>query len=436
MTSTTRAHICLAFALTISAVAGWRFVRQWQPETLFPSQAMTKQAMLSDFHPPLKGTAGDTAVYFFDSGEPGGTVLLCGGSHANEPAAYIAAVTILENLHITQGRAIIIPRTNNAAFMHHDSQEASPAGYHIATPHGPRYFRHGSRLTLPVRQWPDPTIYINPRGEFWEERVAADPKGTAGNPGPGGQTLAGVDSRNINRAYPGRADGSLTEQTAYAIVQLIREEKVDVAIDFHEASPEYPTINVMVAHQRAQDTASWAELLLSEDGVQISADASALTLRGLSHREWGDAAPVQSALFESANVVMGRLKGRTREEQITKGEDGAYWRVQLIQERLNRRLEKQAREMEAQGRTPGERSQRIINVEIPKEGIPIELRAGRHVQAAMRFVEAFSELNPGREIALANLPYYDDLIENGIGDYLHGPRGEPPARGAGPENDN
>lgn len=422
-----RAHICLGVALLFAAVAGWRFVRQWKPEPLYPSPAMTRQIMLSNYHPPLKGTVGDTEVYFFDSGEPGGTVLFCGGTHANEPAAYIAAVTILENLQITRGRAIVIPRTNKAGFMHHDSQEAFPAGYHVPTPSGPRYFRLGSRLTLPVRQWPDPTIYINPRGVFWDEQAAKDPKAVA-NPGPGRQTLAGVDSRNINRAYPGHPRGSLTEQMAYAIVMLIREEKVDVAIDFHEASPEYPTINVMVAHERAQETASWAELALSEDGVTISADASALTLRGLSHREWGDAAPVQSVLFETANVVMGRLKGRTSEDQITRGVDGAYWRVQMIQERLNRRLAARAKKLEARGLPPGERTQRIINVAVPQEGISLEKRTGRHVQAAMRFVEAFSELNPDREIALANLPTYDELLEHGVGRFLHGPGGEPPGR--------
>ena len=42
---------------------------------------------------------------------------------------------------------------------------------------------------------------------------------------------------------PGRPDGSITEKMAYAIVEMIKKEKVDLAFDLHEASPEYPVVN-------------------------------------------------------------------------------------------------------------------------------------------------------------------------------------------------
>lgn len=186
----------------------------------------------------------------------------------------------------------------------------------------------------------------------------------------------------------------------------------------------------MVAHQRAQGITSWAELLLANDGIDISTDSSSLRLRGLSHREWGDAADVLSVLFESTNVVQGRLKGRTHEDQITKGYDEAYIRVQMIQDQLNERLEAKARELEAQGRVVVERSRKILNVRMPPEGVPMEVRVGRHVGATLRLVEAFNDEHPDKFIELENLPSYQDIKAKGMGHYLHGPKGERPAAAA------
>ena len=53
-----------------------------------------------------------------------------------------------------------------------------------------------------------------------------------------GQSLSGSENRNINRTYPGKADGTLTEMMSYGIVQLINTENIDVTVDLHEASPE------------------------------------------------------------------------------------------------------------------------------------------------------------------------------------------------------
>ncbi len=422
-----RASGLLAAGLAIAAVAGTRFVSQWRSEPLFPSPAMTQLRMLSEWHEPLEGTAGDTEVYVYDSGTEGGTLLVLGGTHPNEPAAHVAAVAMVENLEATAGRVLVIPRANRAAFMHNDSQEAMVQRYAIETPHGARTFRNGSRFTNPVRQWPDPTIYINPRGEHWDDYAAEHPDHAEWNPGPGGQVLAGVDSRNLNRVYPGDPNGTLTEQIGHAILTMIREENVDLAIDFHEASPEYPTINVMVAHQRAEGIATWAELLLSDDGVQIATDSSSPRLRGLSHREWGDADDVLSVLFESANVSQGRLKGRTTEEQITEGFDETYLRAQIIQGQLNEKLAARAADADERGEEAGERSRRILYVEIPEEGTPMGVRAGRHITAAQRLVEAYNDEYFERPIGIAGLPEYGDLVRYGVGPFLHGPEGEPPA---------
>lgn len=424
-----RAHLLLAFGVIICLISGWRFVIMWTPEPLFPSPAVTETRMLSDWHPPLANTRGDTEVYIFDSGVPGGTMLICGGTHPNEPAAYITAVVILENLQVEEGRVIVIPRTNAAAFMHNDSQEAMVQFFHLETPTGPRPFRNGSRVTAPVFQWPDPTIYINPRGDGFDEiqeKYIDEFPSLRGNPGPGNQMLAGIDSRNLNRAFPGTPNGTLTEQIAYAVTTLIREENVDLALDYHEASPEYPTNNVMVAHQRAEDMVSWAELLLSDDDMPIATETSSLQLRGLSHREWGDTTDALSVLFESANVAMGRMKGRSTEEQIVTGYDGAYVRVMHIQRALNERLAARAAAAEAAGRHVTERSRRILAVDIPNEGISMDERVGRHLQATLRLLESYNDEFFDKPIAISGVPGIRDMRTSGVGMFLHGPDGSPP----------
>jgi hypothetical protein len=425
------ASILLVLGLAVAAVAGRSFVQQWNEEAIHPSPTLTRKGMLSDYHPPLKGTRGDTAIYYFESGVPGGTLLLAGGTHPNEPAGYMAAVTIVENLRATAGRVIVIPRANASAFSHNDSQDAAVQRYHIQTPGGPRAFRNGSRLTNPVHQWPDPTIYVNPTDPNWEE-THAKYCGLFGpcapdNPGPGGQPLAGVDSRNLNRVYPGKPTGTITEQVAHAVMVLLRTENVDLAIDYHEASLEYPTINVMVSHQRAQEMVSWAELTLADEDILIATESSSTRLRGLSHREWGDGSQAFSVLFESANPAMGRLKGRTSEDQIVAGQDFAYQRLQQIQIRLNEHLQREAERLEALGRTPRERSRKILQIEYPEDGLPLAVRVGRHVEATKHLVEAFNMEYPEKEIGLESLPGYRQLKADGLGKYLAGPGGERPS---------
>lgn len=429
---TIRAHIILVLVGLVIILSGSRFLRQRQVEPIFPSSALTETRMLSEYHGSLAGTLGDTKAYFFDSGEPGGTLLVLGGTHANESAGAMAAVLLVENVQVSSGRVIVIPHANASGFTHCDSQEAMLQRYAIETPAGPRWFRVGSRFTNPVAQWPDPTLFISSPGPFWEDHKKAFPGDVEGNPGPGGSILAGADGRNLNRCYPGLPDGTLTEQIAFAMTTLILRENVDLAIDLHEAAPEYPTINVIVAHQRAEMVALGAELLLDEEGMRIATDTSVISLRGLSHREWGDATQAMACLMESACPSMGRFKGRTDPAQIVAGRDGGYIRAQRIQDQLNAKLA-QRRENLAEGEKGSvERARRIVQVEIPEEGIPLSTRAGRHLSGIVRLAESFNYETDGDPIGLTNVPTLAELQSNEIAAYLHGPNGEPPqAQGSG-----
>jgi len=364
------AAVLLALTISIVALVTPDFRRMHEEEPIRKGAGVTTVKKLSDYFDGLKGTAGDTQVFVLDSGIPGGTALLLGGTHPNEPSGFLSAVLLIENAKPTKGRMIIIPRANNSGFSHTDYTEGAPQRFHLKAASGERWFRFGSRATNPTDQWPDPDIYVH----------AAS-----------GQKLSGSETRNLNRAYPGRADGTLTEKVAFGIVQLIRQEKVAMAIDLHEASPEYPVINAIVAHDRAMDIAAEVTIGLQMDGLKIGLEPSPKSLRGLSHREWGDATDTLAILMETANPAQGRLRGATNEQLVLTGKDPMYERAA----KLNR-----------------------LFVPYDAKGQPIELRVARHVTAVNEFLMVLSKKKPQQAVVLAKVPSYSDMVKKGIGPYF------------------
>ncbi len=69
-----------------------------------PGDGVTDQRKLSDYFAPLKDTNLDTDVFILDSGKPGATALLIGGTHGNELAGSVAALVALENSVVTAGQ--------------------------------------------------------------------------------------------------------------------------------------------------------------------------------------------------------------------------------------------------------------------------------------------------------------------------------------------
>ena len=47
---------------------------------------------------------------------PGGVALVYGGTHANETAAVMSAITYIENVSVSQGKLFVIPQANLSAF--------------------------------------------------------------------------------------------------------------------------------------------------------------------------------------------------------------------------------------------------------------------------------------------------------------------------------
>jgi hypothetical protein len=376
-----RGPLLLGAALLAAILAGRDFLSQRELEPLVPGPGVVAERRLADWHPSLAGTRHDTEVWLLDSGQPGGTALILGGVHPNEPAGFLAAVLLLENLVVNRGRVWLLPRANASGFSATEPQEGHPQRFSIPAADGsPRWFRMGSRLTNPLDQWPDPEIAVHR---------------------PSGQALAGSETRNLNRAFPGRERGSATEQVAWAIRQLLADEQVDLLIDLHEASIEYPVINAIVSHERAGELAASAVVGLEMAGFDFSLEPSPRNLRGLSHRELGDALPgLWATLLESANPIQGRLRGRTGVEQILAGRDACYLAAQEIG---------------------------LNQVPFPPEGIPIELRVARHLEAVHQLCDALEWIAPEKAIGLSGLPGSHELLEQGLSPWLR-PLADPGAR--------
>lgn len=358
--------------LCFSALAIWylsgQFLSMREAEPIYPGPGVTEVKLLSNWYPDLAGTAGDTEVYILKGEKEGSSMLVLGGTHPNEPSGLVGAVLLIENAVPKEGTLYVIPRTNNSAMTCTDPQEGAPMRFRVDTPSGERWFRFGSRATNPIHQWPDPEIYVHASS---------------------GQRLSGSETRNINRSYPGRTDGNFTEKMAYGVAQLVRQEGIDIEVDLHEASPEYPTINALVAHEDAMALASQSLINMQIEGMNIGLEPSPKNLHGLTHRELGDYTDTMALLMETSNPSQGRLRGRTNADLVVNGKDKFYVMAA------------------GYGR---------LYVPYDEAGHPLSMRVARHVTGVAQIAAAYTELGLGN-LVLEGLPPYS-VLESDIGTYL------------------
>ena len=368
------AALILLGALAVTAISAKSYLHMQDPgedvDRVAPAAGF-EHRRLSDYFAGLAGTAGDTDVYVQHGPEAGGTVLVLGGTHANEPAGVIAAVVLLERARVEQGTLIIVPYANMMARTHTFPQDAHPQTFGFETVAGTsRRFRYGARTTNPVDEWPNPDIYIHPQSR---------------------QTMAGIERSNLNRAHPGVADGGPTERLAYGFMRLIELEGVDLAIDLHEASPEYPVVDALVAHERAMELAAMVTMELEFEGIPMRLEPSPQNLRGLSHREWGDASDTLAILMETCNASAGRFRGRTDEALILDGEDKAY-----------------------------DKAADLGRLYVPWESWDKRMaeRVGRHVTSVTLLADNLGFVREDAPVRIAGLPAYAELSEQGVGAFL------------------
>ena len=361
-------------ALLFAVPASVDFLKMHKNEEIAENPNLTEVKMLSAYAPRLKGTDLDTEVYFFDSGVEGGTFLILGGTHPNESAGMLSAVALIENIEVTEGRVIIIPRTNNSGFTHTSPLDGMQDFFTLTlSDDSERSFRVGNRLTNPVDQWPDVNYY----------------EGTSG------RTIYGTENpevRNVNRLYYGTEDGVLTEQVCYGIYNLINEEGVDLTMDTHEGSPEFlyldcTMVNMKRDNTKAMSIASDMALSMNFDDLDMRVEYSGVTSYGLSHRSLGDNTDSMMTLMETYNPSMGPLHGKMDDDLIINGNEPNYY------------------EAHKDG---------YIYFQVPAEGYPLVERVARHIACIEYLSEAYSWEYPEKAISFTGLGDYYTIVEGGF----------------------
>ena len=137
------------------AVAGYLFYEhRTYKEPVVVSEGCTEVKKLSDYCDIIKGTVNDCNVYIFDSGVEGGTFLIWGSTHPEEPAGPMAAELMVENLKVTQGKVIIIDRMNTSASTNTRVGEAYPRFFTYETDWGTKvWFISTIRAVRTWRTW-------------------------------------------------------------------------------------------------------------------------------------------------------------------------------------------------------------------------------------------------------------------------------------------
>lgn len=311
-----------------------------------PGYGVSRIGWLSDYHAPLRNTPVDSRVYYLESGIPGPTAVILGGTHSNEIAGIAAATLIIERAIVTEGRIIVVPYANSSGASDYDGRWSEIPTWSLETESGTRIFPYGNRRTKVEDQGPDPDVYVHY---------------------PSGLEFTSREARNLNRAHPGKPDGTLTQQLAYAYYRIITEEDADIAIDMHEAGVGSRLANMLIANPKNFELAVLAVVDLELQGIVMNVEHSSEEFRGLSHREWGDHTRAAAYLIETPNP----------------GQTNNVKEVDVVNDPVN----------------------------------PLSKRVATQL-ATIEAIFATHEFVLGARPMWTELPTYGELIENGLGAYL------------------
>ena len=335
---------------------------------------VTKVIKLSEFVPSLKGTMADADVFILEGKEPGGKVLVMANTHANEPAGLLATIIMVENAVVEKGTLIIIPEFNNSGSLNTKPGDGYPLYYDIPTEWGRKRFRMGNRDASPLDQWPDPDVYIHY---------------------PDKQLLSYLDVRNTNRTWPGRPDGAVMERVTYAAMQMMRQDKVDIAIDMHGAETMFPVTNCIVAPQKSAKIATLTAMIVKAvEGFDNHVEPSPSGFRGLSHREIGDFSDTLPFLLEAPIPFLDQPTGPKTVKLLLDGKDPFLLSLS---------------------------KKKKLFVPYDENGWPMEKRVGQHCSVSLEIIRQYSKKNPDKAIRIQGIPRYAEVVKNGVGHYFHDP---------------
>jgi len=372
-------RIKILILIIVAIIAGTGIFQIWRHKSfqveIVKGPGVTSMAKLSDYHPALKGTDGDTNVFILEGKEPGATMLVFGGTHSDEFAGTLTALVMAENAVVEKGKLIVIPMVNNSATRTTRAGEGQPLFYSIKTDWGEKVFRLGSRATSQADQWPDPEVYVHY---------------------PSKQMLADVESRNVNRSWPGKADGTLTQQIDYAVTQLMVKEGVDLALDLHQGSTMFPVNNVIIAAESGLKIGAYASALLRRDeGITRPVERAPVLYRGLFNREIDEFVEgVEPFLMEVPIPFCDLPTGPKTVELMLTGKDEFLLKLAKM------------------GR---------LYARYDENGWPVENTVGQHCSAIRKLIEAWSMFKTDKEILITGIPTFEEMAEHGVGHYFSDP---------------
>jgi len=341
---------------------------------LVAGPGVTKVIKLGEFAPGLRGTTADADVFVLEGREPGGKILVMANTHANEPAGLLAAAIMIENAVVEKGTLLVVPEFNASGGRNTKPGDGYPLYFDIPTDWGEKRFRMGNRDASPLDQWPDPDVYIH-----YPER----------------QLLSFIDVRNTNRTWPGRPNGPLMERVTFAAMEMMRKEKINIAIDLHGAETMFPVTNCIVAPQKSSKIATLVSLTVKAmEGFDNHVEPSPQNFRGLSHREIGDFSETLPFLLEAPIPFLDQPTGPKTVKLLLDGKDPFLLRLSR---------------------------EKKLFVPYDENGWPIEKRVGQHCSVTLEIIRQYSKRNPDGAIALSGVPRYAELVKNGVGHYFHNP---------------
>ena len=262
-----------------------------------PGYGVTGIKWLSDYNPNLRGTDYDTAVYVMEGKKPGATALILAGTHPREIGGVLTAEVLLENAEVEQGKLFVIPCLNAAGMSVPDALGQVPHQLPFESRQGKRWLYYGDRRIPLKKGESDPEHFVHPLGYVHKD---------------------GSEWRNVNRNYPGVADGTPAQMVTFGVMELIRREKPGSCLDMHEATaPEevfdprdgkkHPGGSLsysLVTHPKYLEPCIEMILELEERGVSLKPEQSVPGFRGISHYEIGEGTPCVPFLSETPNPAM------------------------------------------------------------------------------------------------------------------------------------
>ncbi len=342
---------------------------------------VTDVRSLSDYSIGLKNTGADTPVFVLQGKEAGGKALLLGNTHSNEPEGMLTTLIFIENAVVEKGTLYVIPFFNRSGSRNTRPGDGYPLYFEIPTDWGKAKFRMGNRDASPLDQWPDPDVYIH-----YPEK----------------QLLSFIDVRNTNRTWPGRAGGPLMEKVTFGAMEILRNEKVNIAVDIHGAETMFPVTNCIVAPDKSLRTATLAVLTVKAmEGFDNHVEPSPSGFRGLSHREIGDYSDTLPFLLEAPIPFLDQPTGPKTEALLLDGKDPFLLKLS---------------------------KKNKLFVPYDESGWPLEKRVGQHCSVILEIFKQFGKKNPDRSIVIRNVPRYAEILKNGVGHYFADPDKAAPDR--------